>query len=236
MQQAYLLHSRAYRETSQLLDFLTYDSGRIQLIGKGLKTSKKKNPIQLFAPYHIEFKGRGELKILTQHEVVRGRMLSETQGLQGKSLYCGFYINELLTRLLPKEQVITDVFMLYQNIIAQLMVSDDMESIQTALRQFEFQLLDTLGYGYDYEYDINNDAIDASASYQFLPEQGFFRVLEGCKTQQSAMIFSGSEIQAFKTKVFLLDQQATAKRFIRLAMAKYLGDKPLKSRELFKAF
>ncbi len=252
MQYAYLLHARAYKETSQLLDFLTHDAGRIQLIAKGVKGNKRKQSLQLFTLYSIDFQGRSELKTLTHYESVKGYLLSSkvedasegnvtdfstimfpTNILSGKALYCGFYINELFTRLLPKSEAVPEIFQLYQNTLQALLKSENMTLIEFVLRRFEFKLLDLLGYGYDFLFDRIQNPILAEKNYYFIAEEGFAE-LSNISSLTDELIFSGADILQMSAQQFELPSvQRAAKRFIRLALIPYLGDKPLKSRELF---
>lgn len=218
---AYILHSRPYRETSQLLDVLTKSKGRIQLIAKGVK--RKTAGLQLFQPYAIEFRGRNELKTLTNYEATASR-----HTLAGKQLFCGFYINELLTRLLQLEDDCQSLFQDYEHCLYQLSQKDE----YSVLRQFEFQLLEYLGYSYDFHHCLNNQPIvEIGKTYAFIFEQGFMPQLQSA--QASAELFTGQDLIAIRDGQFEYCQQA-AKRFIRLALHPYLGDKPLQSRELFR--
>ena len=77
---AFLIHRRAYKDNSLLLDFLTLDHGRIRLIGRGVRQAKAN--IQMFQHLRISYAGKGELKTLT-HACIR-----DTQML--KHLNIGF--------------------------------------------------------------------------------------------------------------------------------------------------
>ena len=219
---AYILHSRHYRETSQLLDVFTRSKGRIQLIAKGVK--KKTAGLQLFQPYSIQFRGRNELKTLTQFEAIDSR-----HALIGKKLFCGFYINELLTRLLQLEDDCPDLFQHYQQCLQQLSEQEE----QSVLRQFEFQLLDYLGYSYDFYNSLDEQSIEGNFTqqYEFIFEQGFMPSVDNSGARKE--LFSAQELIALRQMQFEQCAKA-AKRFIRLALHPYLGDKPLQSRELFK--
>lgn len=219
---AYILHSRPYRETSQILDVFTQSKGRVQLIAKGVK--RKNTGLQLFQCYSIQFRGRNELKTLVHYESTDSR-----HPLVGKKLFCGFYINELLTRLLQLEDDCPRLFTHYQHCLLNLVENNE----QAVLRQFEFQLLDYLGYSYDFYHDLNEQPIEATAEYafQFIFEQGFMPCFQQTGSQQD--IFSAAQLIALREQQFESASKA-AKRFIRLALHPYLGDKPLQSRQLFQ--
>lgn len=217
----YILHTRAYRETSQLVDVLTQHSGRMQMVAKGIRRKKgMQSGLQLFQCYSLSFSGRGELKQLNQHEAACDRL-----HLSQHSLFCGFYINELLTRLLPVDDNST-LFDAYQTCITQLSHRDS--EYEPLLRAFEFHLLDDLGYSYAFMSDIEGQPIDPQRDYELIVEQGFRAVL-----QAQPDTFKGVVLQAFDRRDFT-DCLAQAKRFIRLALHPYLGDKPLLSRQFFQ--
>src|SRR5690606_33251897 len=96
LQPAYLLHSRPYRDTSALLDFLTRDFGRISAVARGVRrpNSTTRGLLQPFTPVQASFSGRGELKTLSQVELLRDPIV-----LRGERLFSALYINELIVRL-----------------------------------------------------------------------------------------------------------------------------------------
>ena len=98
-QSAFILHQRNYSETSLLLELYTRRHGRIGLIAKGARRPSNKNrgTLKPFQPLLVGWSGRGELMVLTGAEPDGASV-----DLVGSSLYCGFYLNELLMRLLHR--------------------------------------------------------------------------------------------------------------------------------------
>ncbi len=96
LQPGFVLHARAYRDTSQIVEVLTPDYGRVGLVARGIRTarSKLKGVLQVFRPLLFSWSKSGELGTLTGAEPAGPAI-----GLQGDCLLCGLYLNELIVRL-----------------------------------------------------------------------------------------------------------------------------------------
>ena len=168
----FLLHQRSYGETSLIADVFTKNNGKMSLIAKGAKKPKSKffGYLVPFHKLHIAYSGRSELKTLTSID----RNLASSGSTMTKTSYSLLYINELLIRLLPKDAKQEDLFLLYEGFLEKVSSDSDLE---ITLRGFELDLLDMLGYGFDYNTDIdNNQEIDAHSSYVFVAEKGFRKI------------------------------------------------------------
>ena len=218
---AFVLHHRDYRETSLLLDVLTQDHGRISLVARGVRTSRSKlRPLlQPFAPLLMSWSGKTELMTL---------QTVEAQGLaiplKGECLFSGFYLNELLTRTLQKQDPNPRLYTIYQETLLKLATPTLQQKF---LRLFEKKLLEELGYGLPLK-EFNPDQY-----YRYYPEQGFV-VCERNDHDQSSFAFSGKNLSAFakeelETEEILQD----AKRLMRMALTPLLGSQPLQSRKMF---
>ena len=139
----FVLHSRPLRETNLLVDVFTPDFGVSRLVARGARSAKSKiRPLaQPFRPLLVSWSGRHELKTLTGlEEQGRGYPLA------GLELACAYYLNELLLRLLPMEAPCATVFAQYaQSLITLDEIDDDTQQLESALRLFELELLDSLG-------------------------------------------------------------------------------------------
>ena len=226
-QQAYVLHSRPYRETSAIVHFFTADEGKVSAVARGVQSKKSplKSLLQPFQLLSISYSGKSNLKNLTHSE-----LLSSPGGLKGNNLYAGFYVNEITMRLLPEELPQLEIFELYQACIEQLNESDK-EGIEPTLRYFELQLLQQLGYGLDFSEVLNlSPQQQAEKVYTFIPQHGFCENYSLPETQQ----FAASHLaQIARLSFTSADVLKSAKRLTRLAFHPYLGNKPLASRELF---
>lgn len=225
-QPAYVLHLRPYRDTSALVDLLTPDYGRLSVVVRGVRKSKSPKR-QLLNPFHgllISFQGDGELKLLTQFESNQ-RFFN----LQAAHLYSGFYINELIVRLLPEMDAHNDLFSLYETSIHALHQQEDIEPI---LRRFEFRLLVELGYAIDFQVDaIEQRPIKPNQLYRCDLERGFIMLPQG---EDSTAGFIGEDLLAIATDNYAqLTTRRAAKQLTRYLLRPLLGKKPLKSRELF---
>ena len=225
LEPAFVIHSRPYRDTSVIADLLTL-RGRIAVVARsarGMK-SRYKGILQLFSPILVSWTGQRELKNLGS---------VERQGpiypLEGQSLICGFYLNELLQRLLQREDPHADIYYLYQNTLNRFKEEKD---LRPALRCFEKNLLNALGYGLPLRYEASSrHEIIANAQYQYIPDQGFVR---SDADDQSAHCYSGEALLSLKQEQFDSEQSLQqAKRLLRQEISRHLGNKPIKSRELF---
>jgi DNA repair protein RecO (recombination protein O) len=215
---AYLLHTRPYRESSLLAELLVAERGRVGAIMRG---ARGKPATQIFQPLLVRLAGQGELKTLKAAEP-GGTLLM----LAGTALFSGFYLNELLVRLLGRDLPLPALFMAYAQALGELSESSDVEPV---LRRFEKYLLDSLGYGFDFDIDCRSGSpVEAGLFYTYLPEGGLGQSREGRDSHAGELLL---ELAAghFETPA----ARQAAKRILRQALARQLGDRPLKSRELF---
>lgn len=229
-QAAFVLHRRDYQETSLLVDLLTLNDGRVRVIAKGAK--RHKNPwravLQAFLPLQVEYSGRQDLKTLSLAEATATPL-----PLSGHYLYSGFYLNELVQRVLPQYAEVTELFYAYQRALSQLAQQQSMED---TLRWFEWQLLQQLGCAFDWQTDAESGvALATQAECFFDPEQGFVHVAP----HPRAVALPSAQVQTLaclNDDAVSLDpaQRKLCKWIMREALAPHLGSKPLRSRELFK--
>jgi DNA repair protein RecO (recombination protein O) len=223
---AFVLHQRPWRETSALLEVFTESHGRIGLIARGARSarSKQRGDLQLFRALRLSWLASGDLGTLTAVEAdgAAGR-------LQGKSLYSAFYLNELLMRLLVRHDPHPRLFGHYRHSLQQLAAGGDVERV---LRLFEILLLQEAGYALQLDCDANSgEAVRAGTMYDYHLESGPVSTAGDA----GGFVFRGESLIAM-AREDLSDAAvlADAKRLLRAALRLYLGDKPLKSRELFK--
>lgn len=220
---AYVLHSRAYRDSSALVDLLTLHQGLQRVVWRGARGQRRKLTPQPFVPLLVGMTGRSELKTLTQAEVAGGFAL-----LQGELLFSGLYLNELLVRLLRPGDAQPLLFAGYQQALEHLAQGAAVEPI---LRRFEWQLLDILGYGFSLTEDANGRPIDAQRRYVWHATDGLQPLADPLLSDGG---LPGSALLAMAVDDW---QQANtlraAKRLMRQALGAHLGDRPLVSRQLF---
>lgn len=226
-QRGFVLHRREYSETSLLVDFFTEQNGRITLLAKGARRPRSplKAILQPFTPLLLRWAGKGELKTLTKAEPA-----SLTLPMTTQSLYSGFYVNEVLVRVLENQTAYPELFLHYLQCITQLATQP--ERLEGILRTFEFQTLKSLGYAVDFSHcAATGEPVSPTMRYQFRETEGFVASL-----LQNNHSFLGKELLAFAELDFSeKETQQAAKRFTRIALKPYLGSQPLKSRELFQS-
>lgn len=229
-QAAYVLHRRDFQESSLLVDLLTINDGRLRVVAKGAKRNKSpwRAVLQAFSPICVEFSGRHDLKTLTLAEPLQSPL-----NLTGDYLYSGFYLNELMQRLLPQHAEVSELFVAYQQVLQALAQK---RVIEDSLRWFEWQLLQQLGYAFDWQTDAETGAkLTRGMLCYFDPERGFTQT----EPYPGALAFNAEQISSLEvlnqSSVELdTEQRKLCKKIMREALAPHLGSKPLRSRELFK--
>ena len=127
LQAGFILHHRLFRESSVIADVLTPDYGRVSVVARGARSARSKlRPlIQPFRPLLVSWTGRSDLKTLTG---------LEEQGLpvalSGHTLACGYYLSELLLRLLPSFEAAPIPFACYARSLSEL---EQLQRQRTAL-------------------------------------------------------------------------------------------------------
>lgn len=226
-QRGFVLHRREYSESSLLVDFFTENHGRITLLAKGARRPRSplKSVLQPFTPLLLKWTGKGDLKTLTKAEAA-----SLTLPMQTLALYSGFYVNEVLARVLENHTAYPELFQHYLHCMTKL--ASQPNEIEPILRTFEFQTLKALGYGVDFCHcAATGKPVDPKMTYQFRESEGFIASL-----LQNNHTFIGKDLLAFSEMDFSeKDTLQSAKRFTRIALKPYLGSAPLKSRELFQS-
>ena len=238
LEPAYILHARNYGDTSLILDLFARDSGRYSVISKGVRSPKSKirSRLQPFSPLLIASVGSRELKTSTTIDFPR-----KPFGLIGKSLMLGLYVNELLYRLLDRFEPITGLYQGYEDFLSELVLFKRSmlgreQSIKepdgevTAVRRFELCLLQELGYGINFDYDSRDgQPISCDKDYSFVVHEGFHVIRDS-----QDKTFSGAEVLRIASGELELVDSKRLLNVTRLSLAELLGDKPLKSRSLFK--
>ena len=218
----FLLHHRPHGETSLIVDVFTKKNGKMSVIAKGAKKPKSKffGYLAPFTKLKITYTGRSELKTLTNID----RDFSVSTNSLSKTSYSLLYINELLIRLLPKDAVHEDLFFLYESFLSKIYSG---ENIELTLRSFELDMLEMLGYGLDFETDIDkNQPIDIDKNYSFIPERGF--------RESDNSSFSGLDIINIRTRNLSEVSKKYLKHITQEAIHFCLDGRNLSSREIFR--
>jgi len=223
---AYILHTRPYKNTSLLVEAFCQHSGRQSFVVKGVKRNKSsmQGIIEPFNLLYLVWGGRSELKNLYKAESVPPSIK-----LKGEKIYAGFYVNELIMYLLHKDEAHIRLFLCYQDCLKKLA---GRQETNVLLRYFELELLTELGYGISFISDAQTGAdIDKDKFYQYDFDLG---VSEYRGDDRSVLKISGQTLIALEKKQLANDLQKTeAKKLLRRILEFYLEGRPIKSRELF---
>lgn len=236
LQPAFVLQHRKYRETSLILEIFTRDFGLVSVLAKGVRKSKSKSAALLrpFQELLLSCGGKGDgLLLLTQVEPLDGYTV-----LTGLSVYCGFYLNELILRLLTKFDPHPDVYNDYRLSLLALANNDErMDApevdaivptvtvhIERVLRLFEINLLQHVGFGLQTDREsLSGTLIQAEAKYVFYPDQGAVEHPQGNVSGRTLLALTN---KILTERVVLLE----AKQLMRTVIDFHLQGKPLKSR------
>ena len=219
---AWLLHHRPYRDSSQLIDMLTREHGRIALVARGSRSarSKLRGILRPFLPLSISWVSKSDLGTRTG---------AESHGLpmrlDGEALLSAYYVNELLLKLTHRHDPQPEVFDLYGHTVARLAAG---ERLTVALRQFELNLLQALGYALNLDHDTqSNRSLAADAWYDYRPEQGPVPAAAGPDA------YRGASLEAIRRGDFDSDDVLRdAGRLLRDVISFHLGGKSLNSRKV----
>ena len=225
LQPAHVLHRRPYRDTSLLVEAFSRDHGRVGLVAKGVRRGRgnRAGLLQAFQPLLLSWSGRGELATLTAVEAAGPATVPG-----GPDLYAGFYLNELLLRLLRRHDPHPELYAVYAEVVRHVAAGNDVE---WALRLFEVHLLEGMGYGLSLLEQGDGGPLEPEACYRYRLESGPVPATAGA---------DGIEVHG-RTLLALAHGaepdarvRDEAKRLLRAALRLYLGDRPLKSRELYR--
>ena len=220
----YLIHHRKYRERSHIVHLFTQEHGRVDGI-------LRQTPPPQYQPICLQASGKSELKNFTKLEIVNQPIF-----FFGDAFFSGFYLNEILLRLCPLEVQMEQSFAQYAHTLTQLQQlaqqADPNQFLKQILRQFEHELLEDLGYALDFSTVANQLEIQASLNYIFQLNEGFIPT-----AQASRATLNGQQIlsmcQYEKGRDFGLEQLQLLTKLYRQMISSLLGDRPLKSRQLW---
>ena len=230
-QPGFVLHKRAYRESSLLLEVFTRDFGRVGLVAKGARraNSRLRMVMTLFQPLLVSWSGKGELVTLTGAEAAGAFVIVE-----GDALYSAFYLNELLLRLLHRHDPHEILFAVYKNVMIGFNTG---KSEEWTLRIFEKHLLKEIGYGLVLDHDIVTRApVAAEGLYDYILDRGPVIVNEHTVNADTAVRLQGRSLLALASEV-LPDAACRhdIKKLMRALISQHLEGKPLQTRKLMQS-
>lgn len=224
LEPAFVLHTRPYRETSLIVEAFGRDAGRLGLVAKGARRPRAglRGALQPFRPLLLSWAGRGDLGVLTGAEPD-----GFVRPLAGAALFSGLYMNELLMRLTHRHDPHPELFHYYRDALASLAEEPATEAV---LRIFEKHLLESIGYGLVLDREVRSgEPIRDADRYRYDMDRGpVGGDGEGIRVSGATLLSLARER--------LESEQALdeAKRLMRAVLGRYLGDKPLATRSLFR--
>jgi DNA repair protein RecO (recombination protein O) len=219
-QPAFVLHARPWRETSLIVELLTRDHGRIGVVARGVQGAKRhplRAALQPLQWLQVDFLPRGELARLLQAEAQDAAPL-----LQGEALMAAFYVNELVLRLLPRQDPAPELFERYALLRQELAGT---APLAWTLRRFERDLLEVLGYGLPLDQDEDGRRVDPAGRYRLDAERGPLRdrAHEAGSATGAALLALAEDRQPPP------EQLAELRGALRGVLQVHLGPLPLKS-------
>ena len=225
--QAYIIYTAHYQESSALVKLLTRENGIISAVVRGVHHSNKKSnglraAVQLGNLVECQWSGKTSLKTIYQMDLVQSAVFDTTE-----KFICLSYIHELLLFFLHEEFHVDNIFDEYAGFIEKILGNN----VEVALRTFEFNLLENIGYGIDFSREADEEKpVELEKKYLVIPGVGV-RLSNGFDGQ----CYPGSDLLSIHQKNYgnplLL---SSAKKISRSLLAYHMEGKPIKARQLYR--
>ncbi len=223
-QPGFVLHSYPYKETSLIVDVFTRDHGRVPLVAKGAKRphSTLRGVLQTFQPLQLAWSGKSEVRTLVSAEWIGG-----LRPLERSALLCGFYLNELLVKLLARDDPHPLLFDHYVSALNQL-AHDEPPAI--VLRKFELALLKETGVAGSLVLSAQSgEEVEPNRYYVFDPDRG---PREAMASDTAPVVLGKTLIDMEAADYSDLATQQQSKFLMRHLLAHHLGGMPLNTRQI----
>lgn len=224
-QNGWVLHRRPWRESSLLVEYFSEQQGRVGLVARAARSARSpwRGLVEPFCLLTASWTRRGEMGTLTDLEAAGNRHV-----LSGRTLWCGLYANELIMKLIARDDPAPEVFVAYGDLLLRLGAGQPMAN---AVRRFELQVLAGIGVAPDLMHDaVTGEPIRCQSLYDLDPELGFVQT-----ERQGAGIFSGEVILGLANGQ--LDEPAAARsgrHLMRQLIDHQLAGRRLETRRLFE--
>jgi DNA repair protein RecO (recombination protein O) len=226
-QPAFILHGSPFRETSLIVEAFTRDHGRVALVARGARRPKSslRGVLLSFQPLLVSWSGRSELRTL-----IRAEWRGGYHPLRGQALICGFYVNELLLKLLLRDDPHERLFASYEGTLAALGAGAEQPAV---LRQFEMCLLRELGYAVILDRDVERgEPVVRERSYVYVVERG---PVPAVGAARNGVELSGQTLIDMQSGEFAsVATQQQSKLLMRTLINHHLGNQVLHTRQLLR--
>lgn len=223
----FVLHTYPYKETSLIVEAFTRRYGRVALLARGARRprSAMRGVLLAFHPLRLSWSSSGELGTLAAAEWADG-----LRALEGLGLMCGFYLNELLLKLLPREDPHEDLYDVYAGSLARLSARAPHAAV---LRSFERRMLSELGYALVLERDAASGlAIEPEQRYAYVPDRGPVAVngREGHPGATEVVVSGRTLLELARDEYERGETREEARALLRALIAHRLGGQSLHTR------
>ncbi len=226
LEPGFVLHQRAWRNTSLIVDCLTEGHGRQSLVARGARRPglRQNAVLQPFRRIRLSWIRHGEMGRLTNAEADGAEY-----SISGDRLLAAFYVNELILRLVAVGDPNREITNCYSSCLSRL---SGKENPARALRIFELEFLDALGYRVDLQHDCRTgEPVGDEGMYAFEHEGGV-TALTG---QPAADAISGSHLISLREhRLEDAESLRAARLFLGRILHQHLGGRPLKTRQVLR--
>jgi DNA repair protein RecO (recombination protein O) len=225
--EAYVIYNVHFQESSALIKLLTKNHGVISAVVRGVHQKGKKSnatraALQLGNLVECDWFGHSSLKTISHLDSLKNHHFDTAN-----KFICLSYIHELILFFTRENAFIENIFALYNDVINALCGNN----IEVGLREFELALLESLGYGIDFSWDVTTqDAVKRECLYKVTPELGvsLVNVIEND-------IYAGEVLLQLQQRYFVSHEVLlVAKKICRQLLQFHMDGKPLKSRRLYR--
>ncbi len=226
-QEAFILHAYPFRETSLIVEAFSRREGRVGLVARGARrpASSFRGLLLSFHPLLLSWYGKSELRTLHGAERQGGR-----PGLQGMALICGLYLNELVMRLLPRDDPHEALFSNYAETLSAMTEGGNLQGI---LRRFEVDLLKELGYAPMLSHDaVSGEPLEPERVYNYELERGPLK--ESADESRSVRLFGKTLLDMACGNYSDPVTQQQSKALMRMLINHHVGAQPLHTRRLLQ--
>ena len=217
---AFIIHSRSYGETSVILDLLTEKNGMISVILKGAKRRKDVSQLQPSREFLINI-SKASLPLLIKYE------LNKSYAIKKDYILLIIYFNELIYRLIPKNQPQKTLYNFYRNYMSYMSTTDDHQD--SVIIGFELLILKNIGYAVNSEISI--DLINKDDYFYYDKLRGFKKISDYYQGYK----ISGRDLSLLiKFDINSIQDKRTLRMIMKNIIVDIVNPKKIKSFDIIK--